>query len=610
MKPWKKILLVLVALSLLATVYGVVLISRGFSAADEPSAPEKFLARAVRNLSIPVRAQIEKNPVIATPEVLQDARNLFLDRCAVCHAHDGSGQTQVGQNLYPKPPDLRAPRTQNLTDGQLHYIIQNGVRLTGMPAWASSHQQIGDDSWKLVLFIRDLHALTPQEKLAQASILTAAHYTGSKSCEHCHAQIYARWQKTPMANVVRDPREHPDAIIPDLATNTVAKFSKDQIAFVYGSVWKQRYFTKVGDDYFPLGAQWDVVHKKWLPYFVKPGTDWWIPYYPADNMQRPTGPTCDGCHSVGYDIRTKQVAEWNVGCERCHGPGSEHVAHPTRGNILNPARMDSVRANDTCIQCHSQGRPLITPTEGKPAVQTVAAKSQPSGSNMPPSENTSENNLSAEEKSLLQAKAYDWPVGYSVGRNLADFWQLEEHTLGETTFTHYADGTARKNRMQGNDFVQSVMYRRGIVCFDCHDVHGTANYAQLRKPANQLCLDCHAPMSLSGPHTATLEEHTQHKLAASGEPGQLSDRALADFPGAPTSSNQPTGDCIACHMPKIQTTLPGIYVRAHTFSVITPAMTDKYKIPNPCTQCHTTKSTAWATAALRHWPQFSSWRMQ
>jgi predicted CXXCH cytochrome family protein len=373
-----------------------------------------------------------------------------------------------------------------------------------------------------------------------------------------------------MANVVRDPREHPDAIIPNLATNTVAKFSKDQIAFVYGGVWKQRYFTKVGEDYLPLGAQWDVVHKKWLPYFVKPGTDWWAPYYPPDNMQRPTGPTCDGCHSVGYDIRTKHVAEWNVGCERCHGPGSDHVARPTRGNILNPARMDYVRANDVCIQCHSQGRPLSNPIEGAPG----------------------------------ERRYFDWPVGYSVGLKLADFWQLEDHTLGETTFTHFADGTAHKNRMQGNDFVQSVMYRRGITCFDCHDVHGTGNYAQLRKPADKLCLDCHGPMSLYGPHTATLEEHTHHK------PGQLNDRTLADFPGAPSSSSNPTGDCIACHMPKIQTTLPGIYVRAHTFEVITPAMTDKYKIPNPCTQCHVSKSTAWATTALRQWPQFSSWRIR
>jgi predicted CXXCH cytochrome family protein len=264
-------------------------------------------------------------------------------------------------------------------------------------------------------------------------------------------------------------------------------------------------------------------------------------------MKRPTGPTCDGCHSVNYNIHTKQVTEWNVGCERCHGPGSEHAAHPSRGNILNPARMDYVSANDTCIQCHSQGRPLSNPIEGK---------------------------------------YYDWPVGYSVGRNLHDFWQLEDHTLGQTTFNHFADGTAHKNRMQGNDFVQSVMYRRGITCFSCHDVHGTENYAQLRKPANEICLDCHGPMSLNGPRTATLEEHTHHKKGSAG------------------------AECVACHMPQIQTTIADVKVHAHTFRFITPAMTDKYKIPNPCTSCHTDKSTQWATEALRRWPERSAWRIE
>ena len=104
-------------------------------------------------------------------------------------------------------------------------------------------------------------------------------------------------------------------------------FTKDDIAFTYGSRWKQRYFKQVGDDYFVFPAQWDVTHKMWRPYFVKNGTDWWAPLYPPDNFQRPTGPLCDGCHSVNYDIATKKVTEWNVGCERCHGPGSEHVAH-------------------------------------------------------------------------------------------------------------------------------------------------------------------------------------------------------------------------------------------------------------------------------------------
>ena len=182
-----------------------------------------------------------------------------------------------------------------------------------------------------------------------------AQYVGSQACQKCHAEIYARWQKTPMANVVRYPRTHPDAIIPDLATNSIAKFRVDQVAFVYCSLWKQRYFTKVGDDYFPLPVQWVVGERTWRPYMVPKGGDWWAVLYPLDNMQRPTSPTCDGCHSVDYNIHTKQVAEWNVGCERCHGPGSEHVAHPSRGNIVNPAQMGAVADTDTCIQCHSQG---------------------------------------------------------------------------------------------------------------------------------------------------------------------------------------------------------------------------------------------------------------
>src|SRR4249920_1317428 len=157
----------------------------------------------------------------------------------------------------------------------------------------------------------------------------APQYVGSAACNSCHAPIYARWSKTRMANVVRDPKVHPDAILPDLSKpDPLVTFTSADIAFTYGSKWKQRYFTKVGDDYFPLGAQWDVTHRRWSRYFVADGTDWWVPRYPPDNAKRPTGPLCDGCHSIGYDVQTKRVAEWNVGCEKCHGPGRDHAASP------------------------------------------------------------------------------------------------------------------------------------------------------------------------------------------------------------------------------------------------------------------------------------------
>ncbi len=375
----------------------------------------------------------------------------------------------------------------------------------------------------------------------------AASYVGSSTCKTCHPAIYERWSKTRMANVVRDPQTHPDAILPDLSrTDPLLTFKKEDIAFVYGSKWKQRYFQKVGEDYFPLGAQWDVSHQVWRPYNAAMGTDWWTKFYPQANSARPTGPLCDGCHSVNYNIQTKTVTEWNVGCEKCHGPGSEHARRPSQANIVNPVRLNYVQANNVCIQCHSQGQPLHSP---------------------------------------IQGTYYDWPVGFHVGLDLKNFWKLEEHKLGETTFTHFPDGTAHKNRMQGNDFVTSVMYAHGVTCFSCHDVHGTGNDADLLKPLNVMCLECHGPNSPNGPRAATIEQHTHHKAASTGS------------------------ECANCHMPKIEQTIADINVRSHTFKFIPPEATDTFKIPNSCNSCHRDKTVQWAKDSLKTWPEFSPWRV-
>jgi hypothetical protein len=99
-------------------------------------------------------------------------------------------------------------------------------------------------------------------------------YAGSDACKPCHSAIYNRWSKTRMANVVRDPKVHPDAIIPDLAKpDPLVNLTANDIAFVYGSKWKQRYFTKKGADYYPLDAQWDVTHRVWRTYHAAPGSD-------------------------------------------------------------------------------------------------------------------------------------------------------------------------------------------------------------------------------------------------------------------------------------------------------------------------------------------------
>ena len=139
------------------------LLRGGFSARDEPSAIEEFMAQRTRRLAIPRAARETRNPVAPSQEVLVDAMAHFADHCATCHGNDGRGQTEIGQNLYPKAPDMQLATTQALSDGEIFYIIHNGIRLTGMPAWGEDPPEDDLDSWKLVHFIRHLPDISSEE---------------------------------------------------------------------------------------------------------------------------------------------------------------------------------------------------------------------------------------------------------------------------------------------------------------------------------------------------------------------------------------------------------------------------------------------------------------
>jgi mono/diheme cytochrome c family protein len=136
--------------------------ARGFSAREQPTWMEATLARTSRGMAMPAESKDMKNPVALTPELMDEARRHFADHCAVCHANDGSGNTEMGRNLYPKAPDMREQATQSLSDGELYFIIHNGIRLSGMPAWGPSSGP-DPDSWALVHFIRRLPRLSPDE---------------------------------------------------------------------------------------------------------------------------------------------------------------------------------------------------------------------------------------------------------------------------------------------------------------------------------------------------------------------------------------------------------------------------------------------------------------
>ena len=254
------LIIVVAALALIATLYQLAL--PGLSVARrEPSALEVQVATWLLTHSVPASAKALSNPLQSDAANVTAGTDLFRQKCEVCHGYDGSGKTEIGSGAFPRPPSLRTA-VLSMSDGEIFYHIRNGIRNTAIPAWNIPDRQV----WQLVSHIRNLPMVAqtepPQIAVVQPGPTATAHYTGSEACKTCHEEVYTRWSKTKMANVVRDPKMHPDAIIPDFSKpDKLLTFSKDDVALVYGSGWKQRYFKKVGDDYFPFPAQWDITHK-------------------------------------------------------------------------------------------------------------------------------------------------------------------------------------------------------------------------------------------------------------------------------------------------------------------------------------------------------------
>lgn len=151
------------ALALVLALLVANTLRRGFSTHDPPTTVEAWMARSFRHWSVPAHLRDADNPVAPTPEVLAEARAHWADHCASCHGNDGKGQTSIGQRLYPRAPDMTLDATQKLSDGELFAIIENGVRLTGMPGWGDGTAEGARESWTLVHFIRRLPQLTDEE---------------------------------------------------------------------------------------------------------------------------------------------------------------------------------------------------------------------------------------------------------------------------------------------------------------------------------------------------------------------------------------------------------------------------------------------------------------
>ena len=178
----------LLAMTVALLVVGVLfvrLLGYGLSVHDEPTRGEVVIARALRRLASPRNLRDMKNPLPSSPAVLADARSHFADHCALCHGNDGRGQTPLGQRLFPRAPDMTLEATQSLSDGELFAVIENGIRLSGMPGWGDGTEESAAASWGLVHFIRNLSKLTEADFRAMEAMnpMTAAQFEQMKEEE-------------------------------------------------------------------------------------------------------------------------------------------------------------------------------------------------------------------------------------------------------------------------------------------------------------------------------------------------------------------------------------------------------------------------------------------
>ena len=378
-----------------------------------------------------------------------------------------------------------------------------------------------------------------------------SHFIGSQKCKECHKEEHHNWDKSLHAKMIQDIQANPNAVIADFTQlPDDADFTLSQAVYTIGSKFKQRYMipSTINDkEDFRLGNyQWNVETKKWQGY--KPYKYWYKDAYPHDNKKFPTSHTCDGCHFTGY-MSTGERIEPSISCENCHGPGSEHVKDPNN-DIFKASMFDPIRTNEVCFQCHMRNRDKRMETK----------------------------RLSPEK---MWKNAKDYPDGYEPGRPLIDYKLPAPFSLGEETKEFWANGAAKKNRTQGNEYIHDRMYKHGITCINCHDPHKLTNTS--KKPeGNDACMKCHSFGSIIGPHQDTLEQHTHHKTDSKGSL------------------------CIECHMPKTgkHTGKSPLTVRSHLFTFTYPAQTKAYGMPaetNACYACHKNKTLDSLQQNLKDW---------
>jgi len=404
--------------------------------------------------------------------------------------------------------------------------------------------------------------LIPSLAMAQAA------YVGSKKCMSCHSSIYETWKDTlhnksqqilsrtndslvvnwkgmiklkagNIPEVIVKLEEGPGQVYQ--ATLVDAKDPSKEVPYnvvrTYGGWgWKQRYQVKIGNHHYILPFQWNQATSRWVPYNLQ---NW----YREDGslkipaVEKSFEMSCAGCHNTGLELKKadsgyeSKYVELNTGCEKCHGPGSEHVKSPnTKGKIIHPRKLQYERGLEVCGQCHTRG------------------VSVPNGT-------------------------FEYPWNdkdnkpYKLGEPLSNYYQFKPGVWGDP------QAHSKSHHQQWLDFQKSGHFYARVLCFDCHNPHGGPSRSQLTQADhnNNLCLSCHGKdKKFANPWAIRI--HTKHNYAP---------------------ETKGTSRCSSCHLVKTAASAEAGDIHNHDFGIIRPRVSlemfekdPKNVVPNSCNGCH------------------------
>jgi predicted CXXCH cytochrome family protein len=401
-----------------------------------------------------------------------------------------------------------------------------------------------------------------------ALAIADAKYVGSGKCASCHKAIYETWKDTLHNKSQQILSPDNDSVVVDWkgtvklkagkipevsvklnrgvdksyqATLVDAKDPSKEVTYTavrtYGGWgWKQRYQVKIGNHHYILPIQWNQATSRWVPYNLQ----FW--YNEDGSLKQPAMDksfemSCAGCHNTGLELKKVDkgyeatYTELNTGCEKCHGPGSEHIKSPkAKGKIVNPKKLDYERGIEVCGQCHSRGVSVPDGTLGYPW-------------------NDKENKP------------------YKLGEPFSKYYQFKPGEWGDP------QAHAKSHHQQWHDLLRSTHFQAKVTCYDCHNPHGGAGGFQLVKADlnNTLCLSCHGKdKKFATP--AAIREHTKHNYAP---------------------ETKGTSRCSKCHMVKTASSAEAGDVSTHDFKIIKPHLSlemfkkdPKNVVPNSCNGCH------------------------